>query len=112
MFPAESSDEGKIIYTTNEFKNSYYSMKIVVEAEEVKENEVLVYFNPEGGRMYTETMMVNVGSNYPELPTPTRAGYTFLGWKINSNDVNYITNNVNVTLSNDHVLKAIWQKNS
>lgn len=112
LFPAESSDEGKIIYTTNEFKNSYYSMKIVVEAEEVEEDKVLVYFNPEGGSMNTETMMVTVGSNYPNLPAPTRAGYTFLGWKINSNDVNYITNNVNVILSNDHVLKAIWQKNS
>lgn len=33
LFPAFSEHAGKIVYTTNEFKNSYYSIKIVVEAE-------------------------------------------------------------------------------
>ena len=35
LYPAITSQEGKIIYTTNEFSNSYYSFKILVEAEEI-----------------------------------------------------------------------------
>ena len=33
LYPAESSQQGKIIYTTKEFANSFYSYKIVVEAQ-------------------------------------------------------------------------------
>ncbi len=35
LYPARSNQEGKIIYTTNEFANSYYSIKIAVEATDV-----------------------------------------------------------------------------
>ena len=34
LYPARSSQQGKIIYTTKEFANSYYSYKILVEAED------------------------------------------------------------------------------
>lgn len=34
LYPAITSQQGKIIYTTNEFSNSFYSFKIVVEADE------------------------------------------------------------------------------
>ncbi len=34
LFPARSSETGKIIYTTNEFSNGYYNIKFLVEAEE------------------------------------------------------------------------------
>ena len=80
IFPAESVDANKIVYTTKEFSNSYYSIKIVVEAEEVKEDEYLVYFDTNGGTLSTETKMVTVGSTYGTLPEPHRDGYTFLGW--------------------------------
>ena len=33
LYPAVSSQQGKIIYTTKEFANSFYSYKIVVEAQ-------------------------------------------------------------------------------
>ena len=32
LFPADSSHTGKIVYTTNEFSNGFYNIKIVVEA--------------------------------------------------------------------------------
>ena len=34
LYPAKASQVGKIIYTTNEFSNSYYSFKIIIEANE------------------------------------------------------------------------------
>ena len=34
LFPASSNEEGKIVYTTNEFSNGYYNIKIMVVAEE------------------------------------------------------------------------------
>ena len=37
LYPAKSNQEGKIIYTTKEFSTGYYSIKIVVEAEEAVE---------------------------------------------------------------------------
>ena len=36
LFPASSNEDGKIIYTTNEFSNGYYNIKFLVEAEEGK----------------------------------------------------------------------------
>ena len=33
LYPADSEYAGKIVYTTNEFRNSFYSIKIAVEAE-------------------------------------------------------------------------------
>ena len=38
LYPAITSQQGKIIYTTNEFANSYYSFKIVVEAYDIVNN--------------------------------------------------------------------------
>ena len=35
LYPAKTSQEGKIIYTTNEFSNSFYSFKVLIEAEEI-----------------------------------------------------------------------------
>ena len=80
LYPAFENQEGKIIYTTKEFSNSYYSLKIVVEATEIIANKELVYFDANGGTVTTDTKTVTIGSNYGTLPTPTRDGYTFLGW--------------------------------
>ena len=35
LYPATNDQSGKIVYTTNEFKNSFYSLKIAVEAADV-----------------------------------------------------------------------------
>ena len=36
LFPAKDESKGKIIYTTNEFSNGYYSIKIRIESSEEK----------------------------------------------------------------------------
>ena len=38
LYPASSEYAGKMVYTTNEFSNSYYSIKIAVEAVDEKNN--------------------------------------------------------------------------
>lgn len=35
LYPATNDQVGKVVYTTNEFKNSFYSLKIAVEAADV-----------------------------------------------------------------------------
>ena len=39
-----------------------------------------VTFDPNGGLLDTSTKEVGYGSNYGDLPTPSKEGYTFLGW--------------------------------
>lgn len=47
------------------------------------ENDCLitVTFDPEGGSVDTTSKQVTFNSTYGELPTPTREGYTFKGWR-------------------------------
>lgn len=42
--------------------------------------QITVTFNPNGGGVSPLTKVVKKGGPYGELPTPTRAGYTFNGW--------------------------------
>ena len=41
----------------------------------------VVTFNANGGTVETNSKTVTVSSTYGVLPTPTREGYTFIGWK-------------------------------
>ena len=98
LYPAITSQQGKIIYTTNEFSNSYYSFKILVEAEDY--DGETVYLDANGGNVSTTMLKVTPGETYPVLPTPTRAGYTFLGWNgrnyYNYEDTTTVTNGLTV----------------
>ena len=40
----------------------------------------IISFNPNGGTVSPTTKTVTYGQAYGALPTPTRSGYTFLGW--------------------------------
>lgn len=42
--------------------------------------QITVTFNPNGGGVSPLTKVIKKGGTYGELPTPTRAGYTFNGW--------------------------------
>lgn len=42
---------------------------------------ITVTFDPEGGSVDTTSKQVKFNSTYGELPTPTREGYTFKGWR-------------------------------
>lgn len=42
---------------------------------------ITITFDPEGGSVSTTSKDVMIGKAYGELPTPTRDGYTFKGWR-------------------------------
>ncbi|MBR3157306.1 InlB B-repeat-containing protein [Candidatus Saccharibacteria bacterium] len=46
----------------------------------------VITFDANGGTVGTHSKMVNYDSTYGTLPTPTREGYTFLGWSFNLDD--------------------------
>ena len=80
-------EDGKVSYTIYDGKwiaNKNYDteemdVKNYSEAE-VNSSIVTVSFDANGGNVSTTNKTVRVNSNYGELPTPTRPGYTFKGW--------------------------------
>lgn len=42
---------------------------------------ITITFDPEGGSVDTTSKKVMIGKTYGELPTPTRDGYIFKGWR-------------------------------
>lgn len=76
--------------------------------EEIKVN---VHFdlNYTGAPEYSQEREVIIGSNYGELPTPTRQNYRFDGWYINSRlDGDPLTAKSTVAEFGDHTLYAKW----
>lgn len=45
------------------------------------------------------------------MPTPSRAGYTFLGWFTAADGGTEVTSSTTVTTNTDHTLYAHWEKN-
>ena len=112
LYPAKVSQQGKIIYTTKEFANSYYGVKLLIEAEENNDTNI-IYLDANGGSVNNTIYTVTPNEYYPNLPTPTRTGYSFLGWVDPLvSESTYITSSTTVTKTVDHVLEAIWQANS
>ena len=56
-------------------------------------------------------MTVTYGSHYGELPTPTRKGYTFVGWFTNPNGGTQVKADAEVTTAADRTLHAHWTQN-
>lgn len=71
-------------------------------------NQYTVTFNPNGGSVSPTTKTVTYDSAYGALPTPTRTGYTFVGWKLNGT---VITSSTKVHTASNHTLHAEWTAN-
>ena len=52
-----------------------------VESKEEYKPQYLITFDPNGGTVGETTKTVTYGETYGSLPTPTRSGYTFMGWR-------------------------------
>ena len=74
-------------------------------------NEYTVTFDANGGTVTPETMKVTYGSHYGELPTPTRKGYTFVGWFTNPNGGTQVKADAEVTTAANRTLHAHWTQN-
>lgn len=69
-----------------------------------------ITFNTEGGTMPSgaaNKITVNYGSTYPKLPTPTRTGYEFLGWRLKTNA--YIKTGGTVGVTSNETAYATWK---
>ncbi len=67
-----------------------------------------VSFNANGGKTTTSSKTVAYGSTYGTLPTPTRAGYTFVGWFTSVSGGTKIVSSTPVNLTSDQTLFAHW----
>ena len=67
---------------------------------------VTVTFDAAGGTVLQPSKTVTVGQAYGTLPTPSRWGYTFLGWYDGSTK---ITETSTVTRTTAHTLTAHWE---
>ncbi|MBO5744545.1 MAG: PASTA domain-containing protein, partial [Clostridia bacterium] len=68
-----------------------------------------VTFNANGGSVSTSSKSITYGSTYGTLPTPTRSGYTFVGWYSAKTGGSAVTANTTVTNSSNHTVYAIWE---
>ena len=69
-----------IKYTSDEYANLFASIKIAVDGHATNKNYQKLTFDGQGGEVERAYKYVVVGESYGELPTPTKEGYTFLGW--------------------------------
>ena len=84
--------------SNKQFDETKFTGYIYAESEQTStiENTHTVTFNPNGGTVSQTTKQVTYRKPYGTLPTPTRAGYTFKGWKINTNnleELDYVESN-------------------
>ena len=75
-------------------------------------NTYTVTFNASGGSVSPASRDVTYNSAYGELPTPTRAGYTFLGWYTAASGGSQVTADTKVTVAGNHALYAQWTANT
>lgn len=74
-----------------------------------KANSYTVTFNANGGTTPTGSKSVTYGSTYGTLPTPTRAGYKFLGWFDDVEGGTQITSSTTVSITGAQTLYAHWE---
>jgi len=63
-------------YIIVKFENNKYKYEYKEELE-----QITVTFDPQGGTLQETSKNVITGEKYGTLPTPTREGYTFMGWR-------------------------------
>ena len=67
-------------------------------------------YNANGGSVTPTSKTLNDGSSYGELPTPTRSGYTFVGWYTNSDGGSKVSKDTKITTN--ITIYAHWNKNT
>ncbi|MBQ8228573.1 MAG: InlB B-repeat-containing protein [Clostridia bacterium] len=77
-----------------------------------KSDSCTVMFNANGGVCSTSSKVVNVGSTYGTLPTPTKDGYNFDGWYTSATGGTLVTSSSSVSSSGVLTLYAHWTKNT
>ena len=83
----------------------------VINQEEVSQKQYTVYFDPNGGVVSQTSKTVAAGSVVGSMPTPTREGYTFLGWSTNKNTSGLLLRTGDeMVVEKDTTLYAEWKE--
>lgn len=83
----------------------------IIKAPELPSSPITVTFKANGGSCQLASKQVYPGMSYGTLPTPTRSGYTFIGWwpeSTTESEVYVAEKTVSVTYN--HNLYAHWAK--
>lgn len=67
-----------------------------------------VIFNGNGGSISSKFKYVTFGEKYGALPQPKRTGYTFIGWYKEPEGTTKVSEDTEVTRTDDHTLYAKW----
>lgn len=74
-------------------------------------NKYTVTFNANGGNVTETSKQVTYDSSYGTLPTPTRTGYTFIGWYTSESGGSKIEESTKVSTLVNQTLYARWEAN-
>ena len=74
-------------------------------------NKYTMTFDAKGGNVSPSSKSITYGSTYGTLPTPTRTGYTFVGWFTTENGSLEVTQGNVVTVLYDQTVYARWRNN-
>ena len=87
----------------------------LVATAKFEANTYTVTINLQGGTVmgsYEATRKIKFGELYGSLPTPTKVGYTFTGYKTNNgNNGSPINSNSKLQIASNHTLYATWDPN-
>ena len=75
-------------------------------------NSYLVTFDANGGSPSISNATLEYGSVYGELPTPTRPGYTFIGWYSDKTAGTVVTKDTIMNTTSNHSIYARWEVNN
>ena len=67
-----------------------------------------VTFNPNGGTVTPTTKIVAFNTAYGTLPTPTRTGYTFVGWFTKTGNSDEVKSTTKYSLYQNQTVYAHW----
>ncbi len=69
--------------------------------------DYVLMLDPKGGSVEYTEVTVHFGEAYGVLPTPTREGYEFQGWRLGGQ---ILTEDAVVQIAEDHMAVAVWAK--
>lgn len=104
-----TSSTGSVKYTNGQSVNNLVSTNggsITLYAV-WKQSTITAKFNANGGTVSETSRILNPGSTYGTLPTPTRNGYTFKGWYTDPSSGTKVTS-ATVVGTSDITLYAQW----
>ena len=103
-------DEGKVAEQTpaassEQKKNAEITIYVSKGIQKVK-----VTFDANGGSVSKSSMTIATGSQYGDMPKPTRKGYVFTGWYTKQDGGTYISSTNTIEGTRNITLYAHWSK--